>query len=69
MEYRINQRTGDRISVIGIGSGYITEAPEKEAMEALELAYENGLIMWIRSRLQPKDTVSMERHLKRCGIR
>ncbi|OUP18983.1 hypothetical protein B5F29_09280 [Lachnoclostridium sp. An196] len=43
MEYRINQRTGDRISVIGIGSGYITEAPEKEAMEALELAYENGI--------------------------
>ena len=36
MEYRINQRTGDRISVIGIGSGYITEAPEKEAMEWLQ---------------------------------
>ena len=59
MEYRINQRTGDRISVIGIGSGYITEAPEKKT----------ALIMWIRSRLQPKDMVSMERHLKRCGIR
>ena len=43
MEYRINQRTGDRISVIGIGSGYITEAPEEEAAEALELAYENGV--------------------------
>ena len=33
MEYRINQRTGDRISVIGIGSGYITEAPEKRSVD------------------------------------
>ena len=33
MEYRINQRTGDRISVIGIGSGYITEALEKRSVD------------------------------------
>ena len=26
MQYRINRRTGDRISVIGIGSAYLYEA-------------------------------------------
>lgn len=43
MEYRINQRTGDKISVIGIGSSYLSETPEKEALETLEMAYENGI--------------------------
>lgn len=43
MEYRINQRTKDKISVIGIGTGYISDTAEKEAMAALELAYENGI--------------------------
>lgn len=43
MDYRINQRTKDRISVIGIGSSYISDASETEALEALELAYENGV--------------------------
>ena len=28
MEYRIHPKTGDRISVIGIGTGPIFEAPE-----------------------------------------
>ena len=43
MEYRTNRRTGDRISIIGIGSGSIHAAPEKEAVEALSYAYENGV--------------------------
>ncbi len=43
MEYRINQKTGDRISVIGLGSGPLAEAPEKEAVEALLLAHGNGI--------------------------
>lgn len=43
MEYRINQRTGDRISVIGIGSSYISDTSEAEAIEALELAFEKGV--------------------------
>lgn len=43
MEYRINRRTGDRISAIGLGTSYIAETEEKEAVKALEFAYENGI--------------------------
>ena len=43
MEYRTNRRTGDRISVIGLGTSYIAETEEKEAIRALEYAYENGI--------------------------
>ena len=43
MQYRINQRTGDRISVIGIGSAYLYEAPLEEGIKALRTAYEGGV--------------------------
>lgn len=43
MEYRINRRTGDRLSVIGLGTSYIASAPEKEAVSALTFACENGI--------------------------
>ena len=43
MEYRINQRTKDRISAIGIGTACLSDASEKEALEALELAHEGGV--------------------------
>lgn len=43
MEYRINKKTGDKISVIGLGTSYISEASEREAAEALIYAYENGI--------------------------
>ena len=43
MEYRVNKKTGDRISVIGLGTSYISEVSEKEAVEALLLAHENGI--------------------------
>ncbi len=43
MEYRTNRRTGDRISKIGLGTSYIAEAEKKEAIRALEYAYENGM--------------------------
>ena len=43
MEYRTNRKTGDKISVIGLGSSYICEAPEKEAVAALTYAYEHGI--------------------------
>ncbi len=43
MEYRINKRTGDRISVIGFGTSYIAEAKEKEAVAAIRRAYEGGV--------------------------
>lgn len=43
MEYRTNQKTGDRISLIGLGTGYIAEASERDAVEALLFAHENGI--------------------------
>lgn len=43
MEYRINKRTGDRISEIGFGSAYIYEAGNKTAVETLRRAYEGGI--------------------------
>lgn len=43
MEYRIHQKTGDRISVIGIGTGPIFEASEKEAVNALTYAHDHGI--------------------------
>ena len=42
MEYRINRTTGDRISVIGLGTSYICDASEREAVDALvALGYTN----------------------------
>ncbi|HIV68235.1 MAG TPA: aldo/keto reductase [Candidatus Butyricicoccus stercorigallinarum] len=43
MEYRIHPKTGDAISVIGIGSGPVSEAPEKEAVAALTYAQAHGV--------------------------
>ena len=43
MEYRIHPKTGDRISAIGIGTGPIFEAPEREAVAALAYAHEQGI--------------------------
>lgn len=43
MEYRINKRTGDKISVLGFGTSYIAEAKETEAVAALRKAYESGV--------------------------
>ena len=43
MEYRINRKTGDKISVIGLGTSYISEAWEKNAVEALVYAHEHGI--------------------------
>ena len=43
MRYRINRRTGDRISEIGIGSAYMYEAGTAEAVKALRRAVEGGV--------------------------
>ena len=43
MEYRIHPGTGDKISVIGIGTGPVFEASEQEAVSALTYAYEHGV--------------------------
>ena len=43
MEYRINKRTGDRVSVLGFGTAYIAERPEEEAVPIIRRAYEGGV--------------------------
>ena len=43
MKYRINQRTGDRISEIGMGSAYLYETKTEEAVQALRTAYDGGI--------------------------
>ena len=43
MEYRINKKTGDKISVIGLGTSYIASVSESEAIEALRFAHEGGV--------------------------
>ena len=43
MRYRVNKKTGDRISEIGIGSAYLFEAGMKEGVRALETAVEGGV--------------------------
>lgn len=43
MEYRINRKTGDKISVIGIGTSHISEAGFDEAVAILKKAFENGV--------------------------
>ncbi len=43
MEYRVNKRTGDRISVLGFGTSYIAEAKERDGVETIRRAYESGI--------------------------
>ena len=43
MKYRINRKTGDRISEIGLGSAYMVEAGMKEGVKALRTAREGGI--------------------------
>ena len=43
MKYRINRKTGDRISEIGIGSSYMFGAGMAEAIRALRCAVEGGI--------------------------
>ena len=43
MKYRVNRKTGDKISEIGIGSSYMFSAGRKEAVRALHCAVEGGI--------------------------
>ena len=43
MKYRINRRTGNRVSEIGLGSAYMCEAEMDEAVRALRTAYNGGI--------------------------
>ena len=43
MEYRVNRRTGDRISVLGVGTSGLPAAGAKEGAATLEMALEQGI--------------------------
>ena len=43
MEYRVHPKTGDKIGVIGLGTGPIFETPEKEGVATLTYAHEQGV--------------------------
>lgn len=43
MEYRILPRTGDKISVIGMGSSVIGGRPEEEIIRTVRAAFEAGI--------------------------
>ena len=43
MKYRVHAKTGDRISEIGMGTSAIGAAEPKEALKALEHAFEGGI--------------------------
>lgn len=43
MEYKTNRRTGDSISIIGIGTSSLPSAGEEEGVKTLQLAYEEGV--------------------------
>ena len=43
VDYRINRRTGDHISVLGLGTSSIAEAGEAAGVETLRMAFENGI--------------------------
>lgn len=43
MEYRINKRTGDKISVLGFGTSYIAKAEAREAVSTIQKAYKGGV--------------------------
>ncbi|MBQ1476975.1 MAG: aldo/keto reductase [Erysipelotrichaceae bacterium] len=43
MRYRINRKTGDAVSEIGLGSAYIKDAGREEGVRILKRAYEGGI--------------------------
>ena len=43
MKYRLNKRTGDKISEIGMGTAYVVEAEKPEAVRTVRRAYEGGI--------------------------
>ena len=57
MNYRINKRTGDRISEIGFGSAYLFEAGMNEGVCALQTAVEGG-VNYFALCLLPANTVA-----------
>ena len=53
MEYRVNRRTGDRISVLGVGTSGLPAAGAKEGAATLEMALEQGINLLPHLRRRP----------------
>ena len=43
MEYRVNRKNGDKVSVIGLGTGMISDEGYDEGLRILETAWQNGV--------------------------
>ena len=43
MKYRVNKRTGEKISEIGMGTAYVVEVDRKDAVATVRRAYEGGI--------------------------
>ncbi len=43
MDYRINRRTGDKISVLGLGASSVAQGGQSEGVETLRLAFDRGV--------------------------
>ncbi|MCR5666533.1 MAG: aldo/keto reductase [Eubacterium sp.] len=43
MEYRINQKTKDKISILGLGASVLSDNGHDEGIRILETAYDNGI--------------------------
>ena len=43
MKYRVNRKTGDRISEIGMGTSYLYQAGFERGVQILRKAYEGGI--------------------------
>ena len=50
MEYRVHQKTGDRISVLGMGTSYIADTPEKKRSPRWSMPMKRGSTMPILRR-------------------
>ena len=69
MEYRIHKRTGDKISVIGLGTSYISDTPQKEAVAALVCAHETALTSRTWQRREPAPSATMGKRFPPAGKR
>jgi aryl-alcohol dehydrogenase-like predicted oxidoreductase len=67
VRYRINQKTQDKISEIGLGSAYMPQTPLKEAIPALRKAYEGGINYYDLAAVTEKPFPCMERSSKMCA--
>lgn len=67
MEYRIMPHTGDRVSVIGMGSSVIGARPEEEIIDTVRAAVERGINYFDMAGAMPRSFPAMARLCGVCG--